>query len=254
MSDVKRCAACGKENPVSEMKVCMHSQMHNYVCDSKCMTDFYNPPKKPTAAELEAKVATLEADNAYWKEKYRQQVEANILLRAQASAVPDDDEKSQPRIQFGAYGVELTGNQWDQINQAAFELGGTDDGEYCLAPEDLSDLVSQVFVILGFTDEYTENLPSPSATAQVQGDGWIPVSERLPKPNTTVLVFGASQQTMFARHKNREMRPWECLDGDTLREKVTHWMPLPPTPAAQAIAAARQEGKACAESPHPAAT
>ena len=64
MSDVKRCAACGKENPVSEMEVCMHLQMHRYVCDSKCMTDFYNLPKKPTAAELEAKVAALEAELA----------------------------------------------------------------------------------------------------------------------------------------------------------------------------------------------
>ena len=64
MSDVKRCAACGKENPVSEMKVCMHHQMHRYVCDSKCMTDFYNPPKKPADAGLEAKVAALEAELA----------------------------------------------------------------------------------------------------------------------------------------------------------------------------------------------
>lgn len=64
MGEVKRCAACGKKNPASEMKVCMHHQMHRYVCDSKCMTDFYNQPKKPTAAELEAKVATLEAELA----------------------------------------------------------------------------------------------------------------------------------------------------------------------------------------------
>lgn len=44
---IKRCVACRKEKPVSQMKVCMHAQMHNYVCDSKCMNDFYNPPKKP---------------------------------------------------------------------------------------------------------------------------------------------------------------------------------------------------------------
>jgi hypothetical protein len=45
MSDVKRCAACRKEKPVSEMKTCMRAEMHHYVCDSKCMHDFYSPPK-----------------------------------------------------------------------------------------------------------------------------------------------------------------------------------------------------------------
>lgn len=61
MSDVKRCAACGKENHVAEMKTCMHNQMHRYVCDMKCMDDFYNPPKTPTASE---KIAALTAENA----------------------------------------------------------------------------------------------------------------------------------------------------------------------------------------------
>ena len=42
---VERCAACGNAKPVSEMETCMHNQMHRYVCDSKCMNDFYNPPK-----------------------------------------------------------------------------------------------------------------------------------------------------------------------------------------------------------------
>ena len=70
MGEVKRCAACGKENPVSEMKVCMHQQIHRYVCDSKCMTDFYNQLKKPTAAELEVKIATLEAENAKLREAH----------------------------------------------------------------------------------------------------------------------------------------------------------------------------------------
>lgn len=52
MNNTKRCAACRQEKPVSEMKVCMHNQMHRYVCDMKCMNDFYNPPKK-TAPEAE---------------------------------------------------------------------------------------------------------------------------------------------------------------------------------------------------------
>ena len=38
---MRKCAACGKEKPSHKMDVCMHNQMHNYVCDSKCMTKFY---------------------------------------------------------------------------------------------------------------------------------------------------------------------------------------------------------------------
>ena len=46
MNDLKSCAACGKKQPEGEMKTCMHNQMHRYVCDTKCMNDFYNPMKK----------------------------------------------------------------------------------------------------------------------------------------------------------------------------------------------------------------
>lgn len=44
--ELKKCAACRTEKPVSKMKVCMHAEMHRYVCDSKCMADFYSGPKK----------------------------------------------------------------------------------------------------------------------------------------------------------------------------------------------------------------
>lgn len=45
-SDVERvvmhkCAACGIERPLNTMEVCMHNQMHRYVCDMKCMIKFY---------------------------------------------------------------------------------------------------------------------------------------------------------------------------------------------------------------------
>jgi len=39
---IRKCATCGKESPALDMKTCMdHRQMHRYVCDSKCMMDFY---------------------------------------------------------------------------------------------------------------------------------------------------------------------------------------------------------------------
>ena len=65
MSGLTKCAACRKEKPVSEMKTCMHNQMHRYVCDAKCMHDFYNPPKKPASDydQLHAANQRLEGEN-----------------------------------------------------------------------------------------------------------------------------------------------------------------------------------------------
>ena len=38
----KACASCGKERSIHTMKVCMDSrQMHRYVCDQRCMIEFY---------------------------------------------------------------------------------------------------------------------------------------------------------------------------------------------------------------------
>lgn len=42
--DKKKCANCGKAidlDDKSSFKTCMHNQMHRYVCDSKCMMEFY---------------------------------------------------------------------------------------------------------------------------------------------------------------------------------------------------------------------
>lgn len=66
MSTIKRCAACGKQSPVSTMKTCMHAEMHNYVCDSKCMNDFYNPPKRPAPSLPAAGSAVEEAEVVAW--------------------------------------------------------------------------------------------------------------------------------------------------------------------------------------------
>lgn len=39
---MRKCAACGQERPLAEMKTCMDSRpMHRYVCDTKCMIQFY---------------------------------------------------------------------------------------------------------------------------------------------------------------------------------------------------------------------
>lgn len=59
---------------------------------------------------------------------------------------------------------------------------------------------------------------------------WIAVSERMPAPNTKVLAHSKRCPHFFAVRKNRPTNPWEFLDGDTCREQITHWMPLPEVP------------------------
>jgi hypothetical protein len=42
----------------------------------------------------------------------------------------------------GPYGIELPEQTWDSIRQHAFELGGTDGGDYALDDSDLNELIS----------------------------------------------------------------------------------------------------------------
>lgn len=69
-----------------------------------------------------------------------------------------EERPAQPRIEFGAYGVELTSIQWDRIHQMAFELGGTDNGSYLLlSSEDINELVTHIFVAVDFPNPYLDS-------------------------------------------------------------------------------------------------
>ena len=65
---------------------------------------------------------------------------------------------------------------------------------------------------------------------------WIPVTERLPKPFTPVLVYRQSFGTLPPYIKVDKMTLW-CDDTQVWTDEVgngnnvtTHWMPLPPAP------------------------
>jgi len=70
---------------------------------------------------------------------------------------------------------------------------------------------------------------------------WIPVSERLPKPESIVDVYiewvGRDENRYGKRLANVEYypdvtSPWIMEDGDAISyfSEVTHWMPLPEPP------------------------
>ncbi len=63
--------------------------------------------------------------------------------------------------------------------------------------------------------------------------GWISVADSMPAPNKKVLVCRvgkSSHQPFFAVRKNRELKPWEYIDGVTCHIRITHWLPIPDMP------------------------
>ena len=71
-------------------------------------------------------------------------------------------------------------------------------------------------------------IAAPKPFAQ---DGWIPVSDRLPEPETDVLVRGVKHNGVFNTVSGLFHGRWMSQETEEPTEfKVTHWMPLPAAP------------------------
>ena len=106
----------------------------------------------------------------------------------------------------------------------AFITGESCDGVYRVAIQ--SETLKEMQAVHNWLARINAAPAAPAA------DAWIQVSERLPEPNTKVLVHGPKCKHFFALRKNRQRNFWEFLDGNTCNEKITHWTPLPAEPAA----------------------
>lgn len=73
-------------------------------------------------------------------------------------------------------------------------------------------------------------LSAPSAPATVQGDGWIPIIERLPNVAQEVIVFSSFEGVCAGVLDSYD--EWFAPCSEYKLTRVTHWMPLPKSPEA----------------------
>lgn len=76
-----------------------------------------------------------------------------------------------------------------------------------------------------YGDQYTYMVENPVLVEYPQNNGWIKCSERLPKPNTRVLICNRDKEVGCALYQELLGFGYIPLYGD-----VTHWQPLPQPP------------------------
>jgi Protein of unknown function (DUF551) len=60
-------------------------------------------------------------------------------------------------------------------------------------------------------------------------DMWIPVAERLPDDDITVMIaLDGDEPVWMGWHDSAD--GWYSVDATPLRQRVTHWMPMPEGP------------------------
>lgn len=76
-----------------------------------------------------------------------------------------------------------------------------------------------------YGDQYTYMVENPVLVEYPQNNGWIKCSERLPKPNTRVLICNRDKEVGCALYQELLGFGYIPLYGE-----VTHWQPLPRPP------------------------
>lgn len=76
-----------------------------------------------------------------------------------------------------------------------------------------------------YGDQYTHMVENPVLVEYPQNNGWIKCSERLPKPNTRVLICNRDKEIRCALYQELIGFGYIPLYGE-----VSHWQPLPQPP------------------------
>ena len=105
---------------------------------------------------------------------------------------------------------------------------------YETCSEELAEKAADAIEELIFTAEsYKRSMEAWADVAANAQASWIPVTERLPKPNTRIIAYMAWKQIITLEYQNSR---WYLADrlGSIPDEAVTHWMPLPEPPKEEA--------------------
>lgn len=122
-----------------------------------------------------------------------------------------------------------------------------------LVPVEPTEVMQQAWDKAPFSEDIDEEFrgayrvmisasPSPAAVRVEEMPGWISVDERRPKDGETVLVSRFAGRVSNKNHLGYPGKPWveasRTSNGTFLCDVVstggvTHWMPLPPPPAAK---------------------
>ncbi|HBZ4134625.1 TPA: DUF551 domain-containing protein [Klebsiella pneumoniae] len=126
------------------------------------------------------------------------------------------------RVAYEAGNSQVIPDGWtcnDKANAALMMLDRIETADP--VDDDRIDGIKRIVRELAAAPHDTPALNSVQSVVTVPGK-WIPVSERMPENDVSVLTFDG----MYKRVHHAMYGHWQCWES----EKITHWMPLPSAP------------------------
>ncbi|MBL2340436.1 DUF551 domain-containing protein [Klebsiella pneumoniae] len=126
------------------------------------------------------------------------------------------------RVAYEAGNSQVIPDGWtcnDKANSALMMLDRIETVDP--VDDDRIDGIKRIVRELAAAPHDTPALNSVQSVVTVPGK-WIPVSERMPENDVSVLTFDG----MYKRVHHAMYGHWQCWEP----EKITHWMPLPAAP------------------------
>ncbi len=123
------------------------------------------------------------------------------------------------RVAYEAGNSQVIPDGWtcnDKANAALMMLDRIETADP--VDDDRIDGIKRIVRELAAAPHDTPALNSVQSVVTVPGK-WIPVSERMPENDVSVLTFDG----MYKRVHHAMYGHWQCWEP----EKITHWMPLP---------------------------